>query len=77
MGEARNLTIDVRDNRDLQHLHNPSSGNRPGLPEKSFLLNVMMSGNKWSCDCDLGYDFYFQICFRLTKISSIIIASTS
>ncbi|XP_057660247.1 chaoptin isoform X2 [Diorhabda carinulata] len=50
-----NLTIDVSNNQDLQHLLNPSKGNIPNLYQKPFLTDLDITGNKWTCDCDLGW----------------------
>ncbi|KAJ8969360.1 hypothetical protein NQ317_004632, partial [Molorchus minor] len=55
MGYAKNVTLDVRDNGDLQHLLNPSTGLQPNLYRKTFLIDLMVAGNRWSCDCDLGW----------------------
>ncbi|KAJ8950482.1 hypothetical protein NQ314_007869 [Rhamnusium bicolor] len=55
VGYAKNLTVDVRDNGDMQNLFNPSSGLKPGLYKKTFLVDLKIAGNKWSCDCDLGW----------------------
>ncbi|XP_018322079.2 chaoptin [Agrilus planipennis] len=60
LGWARNVTIDVRNNGNLQKLENPSTGSRPGLPGQTFLLDVWMSGNKWNCDCNLGWVEFWQ-----------------
>ncbi|XP_066248274.1 chaoptin [Euwallacea similis] len=55
IGVARNVTVDVRNNRDLKGLMNPSTGSRPDLFRKTFLKDLKMSGNRWDCDCDLGW----------------------
>ncbi|VEN62556.1 unnamed protein product [Callosobruchus maculatus] len=54
-GWAKNLTVDVRDNGALQTLNNPSTGSRPDLYRKTFLMDLKLTGNRWSCDCDLGW----------------------
>lgn len=56
-GRATNVTIDIRDNRDLQHVQNPSTGGSPNLHKKTFLIDFKIVGNKLSCDCDIGYWF--------------------
>lgn len=57
-GRAHNITIDIRNNVDLQYVENPSTGNRPGLHEKTFLIEFKIAGNELSCDCDVGYGYY-------------------
>lgn len=54
VGFAKNLTIEVRNNVALQNLLNPSTGSKPNLFRKTFLLDLKISANKWTCDCDLG-----------------------
>ncbi|XP_059479026.1 chaoptin [Neocloeon triangulifer] len=54
LGRARNLTLDVRNNT-LKSMANPNSGERPGAPKSVFLTSLKMSGNKWNCDCELGW----------------------
>lgn len=53
-GWARNISIGLYDNNQLQQLGNPSTGGRPNLPSKLFLVDLRMRKNKWSCDCNLG-----------------------
>lgn len=53
-GFAFNLSIEVFDNHHLQLLGNPSTGGKPNLPRKTFLINLNMQRNKWNCDCNLG-----------------------
>ncbi|KAJ8961557.1 hypothetical protein NQ318_014809 [Aromia moschata] len=55
MRYARNLSLDVRYNGGLQNLLNPSTGHKPDLYKKTFLIDLMITENKWSCDCDLGW----------------------
>ncbi|KAJ8916973.1 hypothetical protein NQ315_008373 [Exocentrus adspersus] len=52
---VKNISIDVRDNGPMQNLINPSSGYKPDLYKKPFLVDLKITGNKWSCDCDLGW----------------------
>lgn len=54
IGYAKNVTVDVRDNVEMQTLMNPSSGYKPNLFKKTFLYDLKITGNKWSCDCDMG-----------------------
>ncbi|XP_030758115.1 chaoptin [Sitophilus oryzae] len=54
-GRARNLTMDLRDNVGLKNLMNPITGSKPQLFKKIFLLDLQTRGNKWDCDCDLGW----------------------
>ncbi|XP_048520977.1 chaoptin isoform X2 [Dendroctonus ponderosae] len=55
IGSAKNLTVDVRDNKDLKSLMNPSTGPKPDLFKKTFLKDLKIMGNRWDCDCDLGW----------------------
>ncbi|XP_050498519.1 chaoptin isoform X1 [Diabrotica virgifera virgifera] len=52
---VKNLTVDVRENQVLQNLLNPSRGHMPNLYGKTFLIDLDITGNKWTCDCDLGW----------------------
>lgn len=54
VGRARNISVDVRNNFDLQYVQNPSTGDSPGLYRKMFLMELRIAGNKLSCDCDIG-----------------------
>ncbi|XP_045480876.1 chaoptin [Harmonia axyridis] len=54
-GEAENVTIDVSENPSLKVLHNPSTGSKPVLHRKTFLLDLEISGSNWNCDCELGW----------------------
>ncbi|CAH1974718.1 unnamed protein product [Acanthoscelides obtectus] len=54
-GWAKNLTVDVRDNGGLQTLNNPSTGSRPDLYRRTFLMDLKLTGNRWTCDCNLGW----------------------
>lgn len=54
MDIARDVTIEIIDNLELSHIENPSNGRKPGLPGKSFLVGMEVSGNRLSCDCSLG-----------------------
>nr|CAD7423248.1 unnamed protein product [Timema monikensis] len=53
-GWVRNLTVDVRHNR-LRSLGNPSTADFPGLPRATFLTDLQVADNHWSCDCDIGW----------------------
>ncbi|XP_060524010.1 chaoptin isoform X2 [Cylas formicarius] len=55
LGRARNITLDVRYNPELKSLMNPSTGSKPDLFKKTFLMELDITGNKWDCDCDLGW----------------------
>lgn len=59
IGHAKNLSVDVRNNHELKVLMNPSTGSKPDLYRKTFLKDLKMSGNRWTCDCDLGYKTNF------------------
>lgn len=54
-GRTRNISVNVRDNLELQYVENPSSGGSPGMHRKTFLVDLKVVGNKLSCDCDIGY----------------------
>lgn len=54
LGVAKNISLEIVDNLEFQNLRNPSSGRRPNLPEHRFLVDLHVSGNKFSCDCNLG-----------------------
>lgn len=56
IGRARNFSLYVRDNRDLESVQNPSSGDSPDLQRKTFLTELKVVGNKLQCDCDIGYN---------------------
>ncbi|KDR14119.1 Chaoptin [Zootermopsis nevadensis] len=51
---VRNLSIDVRNN-SLQSLGNPNTGEFPGVPRKMFTTELQLEGNRWTCDCQLGW----------------------
>ncbi|KAF5276013.1 hypothetical protein FQA39_LY00809 [Lamprigera yunnana] len=51
----QNLTLDVRDNYNLQYFGNPLSAQKPGLRQKTFVVHVSMRNNKWNCDCSLSW----------------------
>ncbi|XP_067012092.2 chaoptin [Anabrus simplex] len=53
-GWVRNITVDVRNN-SLSSLANPSTGQYPGAPRKTFLVDMKLAYNQWSCDCQLGW----------------------
>lgn len=53
-GRARNISVDVRNNFNLQYLQNPSTGDTPGLYRKTFLMELRIAGNNLNCDCDIG-----------------------
>lgn len=55
IGRARNLSLYIRDNRDLQNVQNPSTADSPGLHQQTFLTEFKIVGNKLHCDCDIGY----------------------
>ncbi|KAK9879164.1 hypothetical protein WA026_004016 [Henosepilachna vigintioctopunctata] len=54
-GEAENVTIEVKNNPALKGIQNPSTGSKPGLHKKTFLLDLKLSGSSWNCDCELGW----------------------
>lgn len=58
IGRARNVSVVVKDNKDLQYVQNPSTGASPGLYTKTFLIEFRLVGNKLHCDCDIGYDCF-------------------
>lgn len=51
---VRNITIEIRDS-DTRTMHNPSSGYRPGVPSKRFLMKLQLAGSHLNCDCNIGY----------------------
>lgn len=55
IGRARNVSLYVRNNKDLENVQNPSSGESPDLHRKTFLTEFKVVGNKLHCDCDIGY----------------------
>ncbi|KAF7273812.1 hypothetical protein GWI33_013503 [Rhynchophorus ferrugineus] len=55
IGLAHNLSIDLRNNPSLKSFMNPITGSKPELYKKTFLVDLQMTGNKWECDCDLGW----------------------
>nr|CAD7452145.1 unnamed protein product [Timema tahoe] len=59
-GWARNLTVDVRHN-SLRTLGNPSTADFPGLPRATFLTDLQVADNRWSCDCDIGYLLIYNL----------------
>lgn len=54
MNNVRNISLDLRNN-SLKVVGNPSTGNFIGVPQKTFLTELWMAGNRWSCDCELGW----------------------
>ncbi|CAH1114704.1 unnamed protein product [Psylliodes chrysocephalus] len=55
LAHVKNISVDVRNNDALQNLLNPSRGYKPNLYRKPFLIELKITGNKWTCDCDLGW----------------------
>ncbi|XP_012225901.1 chaoptin isoform X2 [Linepithema humile] len=51
---VRNVTVEIR-NSGTRTLHNPSSGFKPGVPGKRFLMKLRLAGNYLNCDCDIGW----------------------
>lgn len=61
---VRNLTLEIRDS-NTRTVYNPSSGYRPGIPGKRFLMKLQLAGNHLNCDCDIGYGIYINlICYN-------------
>ncbi len=54
---VRNISVDVRNNV-LRRMPNPSTQTSLNLYGHSFLINLKISQNLWSCKCDIGYDFF-------------------
>lgn len=52
---VRNVTVEIH-NSDTRTLHNPSSGHKPGVPGKRFLMKLRLASNYLNCDCNIGYD---------------------
>lgn len=50
----RNITVDLH-RTDTRTLHNPSSGHKPGMPRKRFLMKLRLAGTYLTCDCDIGW----------------------
>ncbi|XP_018398930.1 PREDICTED: chaoptin isoform X1 [Cyphomyrmex costatus] len=51
---VRNVTVEIRDS-DIQTLHNPSSGYKPGISGQRFLMKLRLAGSHINCDCDIGW----------------------
>lgn len=50
---VRNVTVQIRDS-DMRTLNNPSSGYKPGVPGKRYLMRLRTKGNHLKCNCDIG-----------------------
>ncbi|XP_024081743.1 chaoptin isoform X2 [Cimex lectularius] len=50
----RSLVLDVEENY-LTALGNPSNVDGPNRPHSTYLTELYLSGNKWNCDCKLGW----------------------
>ncbi|XP_015178176.1 PREDICTED: chaoptin-like isoform X2 [Polistes dominula] len=51
---VRNITVDLH-RTDTRTLHNPSTGHKPGVPRKQFLMKLRLAGSYMNCDCDIGW----------------------
>ncbi|XP_072751646.1 chaoptin isoform X2 [Anoplolepis gracilipes] len=51
---VRNITVEIRKS-DTRTLHNPSSGYKPGVPGKRFIMKLRLTGSYLNCDCDIGW----------------------
>lgn len=56
LGDARNVSVDVRDgNAQLSKMGNPSSARMPhGAGKRVFLTDVKVAGAQLTCDCGIG-----------------------
>ncbi|XP_050296865.1 chaoptin isoform X2 [Anthonomus grandis grandis] len=61
---ARNITVDVRNNPELTTLMNPSTTSQPNRYKETFLMDLKIIGNRWDCDCDLGWIEFWQRRYR-------------
>ncbi|KAJ9598947.1 hypothetical protein L9F63_010541 [Diploptera punctata] len=50
----RNLSLDLRNN-SLLTMGNPNTAEFPGSPKSMFLTELQLQGNKWTCDCQIGW----------------------
>uniref|UniRef100_A0A8D8SNM6 Chaoptin n=2 Tax=Cacopsylla melanoneura TaxID=428564 RepID=A0A8D8SNM6_9HEMI len=50
----RNISIDVRNN-SLTEIFNPNTAEEPGTSHRVFLNELFLAGNRWTCDCDIGW----------------------
>jgi hypothetical protein len=50
---VRNLSIDVRNN-SLHSVGNPNTGEFPGVLNDMFITELLLEGNRWICDCQIG-----------------------
>ncbi|KAL1452518.1 hypothetical protein WDU94_006742 [Cyamophila willieti] len=50
----RNISIDVRNN-SLTEIFNPNTAEAPGTSHRVFLNELFLAGNRWNCDCDIGW----------------------
>ncbi|XP_046624051.1 chaoptin [Neodiprion virginianus] len=53
-GSVRNISIDFHNNH-IGSIGNPSSGHKPGIPGKTFLTKIRLSGSHLNCDCEIGW----------------------
>lgn len=51
----KNLSLNIKENSNLQYFGNPLTAAKPEVRQRIFLLDVSMGGNKWSCDCGLSW----------------------
>ncbi|CAH0395861.1 unnamed protein product [Bemisia tabaci] len=53
-GTAQNISLDIRNN-SIHTLGNPSTADFLGVPRKTFLTQLLVAGNPWTCNCELGW----------------------
>ncbi|XP_015593421.1 chaoptin isoform X2 [Cephus cinctus] len=51
---ARNVTVHLQGG-NVRTIENPSSGHKPGVPGKRFLMRLRTAGSYLTCDCDIGW----------------------
>uniref|UniRef100_A0A2H8TLK4 Chaoptin n=1 Tax=Melanaphis sacchari TaxID=742174 RepID=A0A2H8TLK4_9HEMI len=54
MGTVRNISLDIRNN-SLKSIGNPSTNISPNHHGQTFLTSLKVSGNPWTCDCNIGW----------------------
>lgn len=56
IGTATNISLNILgNNQQLSNIPNPNSAKFLNIPSKAFLTELKISGNSFSCDCDLGF----------------------
>lgn len=56
IGTATNISLNIfKNNQQLSNIPNPNSAKFLNTPNNAFLTELKISGNSFSCDCDLGF----------------------